>query len=48
MYLKCCERISYQSVAFPLRDFLVWNPTLKRKEEASWTVVRLMSSPSEN
>merc|ERR1719350_1171274 len=45
-HLKCCESISYQSVAFPLSDFLVWKPTLKRKEEASWTVVRLMSSPS--
>ena len=45
-YLKCWERISYQSVAFPLTDFLVWKPTLNRKEEANCTVVRLISSPS--
>ena len=44
--LRCCDRISYQSVALPRSDFLVWKPTLKRKAEASWTVVRLISSPS--
>ena len=32
--------------SLPLIDFLVWKPILKRKTEASWTVVRAISSCS--
>ena len=36
--------VAYQSVAFPSKDFLVWNQTVNMKAEASWTVVMAGSS----